>query len=135
MMESSVSVSLEEEMTLHLPGFLLGRCDDAIVENVEGISNGLKIVYGCWSPPLKAKKLYESFVCVQRKNKTRRNFLGIWRKLRRIMAAKYDYEEETRIFIGNVLSSSASFLTFGRDESGDPERIKFTNQIRQFRKI
>ena len=44
---SSVSVSLEEETTLHLPGFLLGYYDDAITVDVEGIGNSLKIVYGC----------------------------------------------------------------------------------------
>ena len=76
---SSVSVSLEEEITLRLPGFLVGRCDEAIAVNVEEISNGLKVVSGCWNPPLKIKELYGNFVCMEGKSKTQRNFLSMER--------------------------------------------------------
>ena len=132
---SSVSVSLEEEITLRLPGFLVGRCDEAIAVNVEEISERLKVASGCWDSPLKTEEPYGNFVCVEGKNKTRRKFLRVWREFRRIMAAMCYYVKRMRIFIGNVLSSSASFLTFGKDDSRDPWCIKCTNQIRQFREM
>ena len=68
-------LSLKEEIILRLPGFLLGRCDDAIVVDVEGIGSSLKIVYGCWNSPSKAKKLYGRFcLCAKKEQGTKKIF-------------------------------------------------------------
>ena len=42
---SSVSVSLEEETIQRLPGFLVGRWDEAIAESIKETDNECKVVF------------------------------------------------------------------------------------------